>query len=240
MTDRPERDTQTSRDRVMALAFPEPGRRVEHAYKELDTAMNGKAEAIKALGDVHRLPRPWDPPTCTTPELRAEVWTWLDQVVIWLNTEYVWEAETMIPTCWPRHPHLVHEVAVLADLRRRAGRALTGDALEEWHRYALPAFTDRMRQRIKTHCESRHSDWPALGRHTRALSPDATAQRGETFELDVASLAGANRPDVRPPLGPSPTRRPAPEAPGPGASGRPHLTIIDGMKVDPTTGEVFD
>ena len=64
--------------------------------------------------------------------------SWLDDVVIWLNHEYVWDVVAMIPACWPKHPHLVHEIAVLADLRRRAGHALTGDALEEWHRYALP------------------------------------------------------------------------------------------------------
>jgi type IV secretion system protein VirD4 len=28
-----------------------------------------------------------------------------------------------IPACWPKHPHLVHDLAVLADQRRRAGRA---------------------------------------------------------------------------------------------------------------------
>ena len=47
--------------------------------------------------------------------------------------------------------------------------ALTSDALEEWHRYALPAFTDRMRQRVKAHCEvGGHSEWPGQGRHTRS------------------------------------------------------------------------
>jgi hypothetical protein len=40
----------------------------------------------------------------------------------------------VIPGCWPQHPHLVHEIAVLADQRRRAGTARTSDVLEEWHR----------------------------------------------------------------------------------------------------------
>jgi hypothetical protein len=35
----------------------------------------------------------------------------------------------VIPLCWPQHPHLVHEIAVLADQRRRAGPGLTSDAL---------------------------------------------------------------------------------------------------------------
>jgi hypothetical protein len=47
-----------------------------------------------------------------------------------------------IPACWPQHPHLVHEIVVLADQRRRAGHALTSDASKEWHRYSLPAFID--------------------------------------------------------------------------------------------------
>ena len=78
------------------------------------------------------LPRPWDPPTCVDPDLRAELWEWLEAVVTWLNHEYVWDVSGIIPHCWPKHPHLVHEVAVLADLRRRAGQALSSDALEEW------------------------------------------------------------------------------------------------------------
>jgi hypothetical protein len=48
-----------------------------------------------------------------------------------LVTEYVWEVADAIPACWPQHPHLVHEIAVLADQRRRAGHAFTSDALEE-------------------------------------------------------------------------------------------------------------
>ena len=171
------------------------------------------------------------------------MWAWLAAVVLWLNTEYVWDAEAAVPTCWPRDPHLVHELAVLADLRRRAGHALTADALEEWHRYALPAFTDRMRQRVKAPCEvGGHSEWPGQGRHTRELSPDSTAQRAQAFELDVATLADSRRPDLLPPLGPPvPTSRPTPP-PGPAASvdGCPHLTVIDGMGVDPQTGETFD
>lgn len=54
-----------------------------------------------------------------------------EDVVIWLNREYTWDASGLIPSCWPLHPHLVHELAVLADQRRRAGLAMTSDALEE-------------------------------------------------------------------------------------------------------------
>ena len=144
-----------ARPRALAEGFPIPGRRVEHAFRELDKALYGSDEEKKALGSPRLLARPWDPPTCVDPKLRSELWQWLDRVVTWLNHEYVWDVSTMIPACWPKHPHLVHEVAVLADLRRRAGQALTGDAMEEWHRYALPAFIERMRQRMKSHCEDK-------------------------------------------------------------------------------------
>jgi hypothetical protein len=115
---------------------------------------------------------------------------------------------------------LVHEIAVLADLRRTAGQTLTGDALEEWHRYALPAFTERMRQRMKAHCEERdHQPWPAQGRHTRHVAPEAAAQRGRVFRADVATLVWV------------------PEPP----SGAPQLHLVaDGLRVDVTTGEVLD
>jgi hypothetical protein len=42
-------------------------------------------------GDARLLPRPWEPATCRTPQLRQQLWLWLDAVVEWLVTEYVWE-----------------------------------------------------------------------------------------------------------------------------------------------------
>ena len=53
------------------------------------------------------LPRPWDPTSIREPQLRRELWTWLDHVVDWLNVEYVWDIVGIIPPCWPQHPHLV-------------------------------------------------------------------------------------------------------------------------------------
>jgi hypothetical protein len=195
---------------------------VEQAYRELDIALYGSDEEKKALGSPRALARPWDPPTCIDPDLRADLWRWLDQVVAWLNHEYVWDVAAMIPSCWPRHPHLVHEIAVIADLRRRAGHALTGDALEEWHRYALPAFTERMRHRMKAHCEDKdHQPWPAQGRHTRHTSPSAVEARSASFARDTATL----------------TRAPDPELALPGT---PRLHLVDGLRVDVDTGEVQD
>lgn len=142
--------------------------------------------------------------------------------MVWVNHEYVWDVAGMIPACWPHHPHLVHEIAVLADLRRRAGHALTGDALEEWHRYALPAFTERMRHRIKAHCDDKdHQPWPAQGRHTRHLAHDATTDRARVFRRDVATLERTLEPPPPPPSG-------------------PRLQLVDGTCVDVETGEVHD
>jgi hypothetical protein len=89
--------------------------------------------------------------------------------VTWLNHEYVWDVADVIPPCWPQHPHLVHEIAVLADQRRRAGQALTSEALEDWHRYRLPSFTERMRTRLRYHGQENHQSWPAKGRYTRHI-----------------------------------------------------------------------
>ena len=90
-----------------------------------------------------------------------------------------WEAADTIPACWPQHPHLVHEIAVLADQRRRAGHAFTNDALEESHRYSLPALTERMTSRLRSHCEDGHQAWPAKGRYTRHTA-EASRRSGRT------------------------------------------------------------
>lgn len=199
--------------------FPRPGRRVEHAYTELDLAAgSGTGQQRSALGDPRLLARPWDPASCIDPHLRAEIWQWLDGFVSWLNDEYVWDPEAMVPSCWPSHPHLVHEIAVLADLRRRAGLALTADALEEWHRYALPAFLDRMGGRLRQHClDGGHHPWPASGRQSRYQSESASQDRAAAYRADCDRL---NVP--------------------PDSLGRPTLQIVDGLRIDSRTGELLD
>jgi hypothetical protein len=138
--------------------------------------------------------------------------------VIWLNREYTWDVSGLIPSCWPVHPHLVHEIAVLADQRRRAGLAMTSDALEEWHRYCLPAFADRMRNRLRTHCDDEHKSWPARPRHNEHLGEASTQRRENAFAHDVDAL---------------PVNRRAYEQPEP--TGRPRL-----VEVDLDTGEIKD
>ena len=128
---------------MLVIPFPKPSGMLRPAFKELDTLAYGTDAEKSALGDPLALPRPWDPSSVVNPRLRQHLWEWLDRVVVWINHEYGWRPEDLIPECWPQHPALVREIAVLADLRRRAGASATSDGMEEWHRYALPAFLDR-------------------------------------------------------------------------------------------------
>jgi hypothetical protein len=139
--------------------------------------------------------------SCRTPQLRQQLWCWLEEVVEWLVAEYVWEVADTIPACWPQHPHLVHEIAVLADQRRRAGHALTSDALEEWHRHNLPGFTERMRSRLRNHCEDGHQAWPAKGRYTRYMAEIRRRTREDNFAADIGAVRptearGRRRPQL--------------------------------------------
>jgi hypothetical protein len=174
----------------LVAPFPRPGPAVRLAYRELHLAATGTPEQRKALPDPARLPRPWAPATCTEPEMRAQLWHWLDTVVTWLNHQMVFDPTDVIPPCWPRHPHLVHEIAVLADQRRHAELALTSDRLEDWHRYTLPAFHERMRRRVAEHCTDSHPGvWPSAGRHSRHLDDPHTAARRQAFSQDITALA---------------------------------------------------
>lgn len=165
--------------RPMTRPFPAPGPTLQYAYEELGLAAAGRTPTSPRPDG---LARPWDPPTCTDPTLRGELWEWLEAVADWINTEYTWDAAAMIPPCWPDHPHLVHELAVLADQRHHAGLAHTSTPLEEWHRYSLPGFTARMTDRIRAHCTETHQPWPGQPRHQRAA--DHHHDRARRFTED--------------------------------------------------------
>lgn len=178
-------------DGGLARAFPTPGPLLGTAYRDLYLAAEGSDNQKATIGDPSLLPKPWDPPTCRNPHLRAELWAWLDQVVLWLNHEYVWDPEGMIPACWPHHPHVVHELAVLADQRRRVGLALDSNGLEEWHRYTFPGFLDRLRARLKAHCDHDHQFWPSRGRSARHTDERQVRHRQDAFDGDVRELRPA-------------------------------------------------
>lgn len=186
---------------LLVAAFPKTGELMDQAYYDLYRAETAEKPAeIADLGPLDQLPRPWDPATITNPALRIEVWRWLDDVVGWINQEYVWETSDLIPPCWPAHPHLVHEIGVLADQRRRAGMAFTSDTLEEWHRYSLPAFLERMKARSRGFCEDGHQPAPGTASTVRYQTPTAHLQRDHRYSTDVAAFQVASsewaEPDV--------------------------------------------
>jgi len=187
----------------LVLPFPPPdGAELKKAYRNLYLSANGTEADKKRIGNPANLPRPWDPPSCTNPALRRELWTWLEDFVIWFNHEYVWDHNAgMIPACWPQHPHLVHEIAVLADQRRRAGIDPTSSALEEWHRFGIPGFLERLKTRTKNGCDEHHAHWPAEARHARAACEAATA-RQSLYDGDLAESASIDRdpPEPTPPV----------------------------------------
>ena len=172
--------------------FPPIGDRMRLAYLEL-WARECQVDSDQPLpvSQADNLPRPWDPANCHDPDLRREVWHWLDQVVDWLNTEYAWDVASLIPGCWYRHPHLVHDLGTLADQRRRAGLAFTSTPLEEWHRYTLPMFIDRVRERAKSYCEETHKDPPGRARIQRYNSLEAVAERQAWYDNNTGARSPA-------------------------------------------------
>jgi hypothetical protein len=74
------------------------------------------------------------------------------------------------------------------DQRRTAGQAFASDLLEEWHRYTLPSFYDRLRRRLRSHCDDSHQPWPATGRYTRYR--DGADDRSRRFADDLLSNRG--------------------------------------------------
>ena len=167
----------------VALPFPPPPREIRRALEQLRQA----EEAGLEPAGLRLLDRPWDPATCAA-HLRARLWPWLDDVAAWLNHSYAWQTTQAIPSCWPAHPHLVHELAVLACLRATAADAAAPHALEEWHRYALPAFHARLAERLGIGCPpGRHTDWPARSWAAEYNSPQATAARQALFDGDLGA-----------------------------------------------------
>jgi hypothetical protein len=184
---------------TLLLPFPAPPAVVGEALTDLAIVRGGDEDEIAQLGDLAKLPRPWDPATCPD-EIRQDLWEWLDSVAEWLNHEYGWRTASLIPPCWPQHPRLIRELAVLACLRASAADAITADPLEDWHRYALPGFIDRMNAALgEGGCRNgKHNDWPAAGRFDAYTSDAAATDRLDRFYADThrptqLRLAGTGR-----------------------------------------------
>jgi len=150
----------------------------------LDQLAQAEAAGLDPTG-LQLLDRPWDPASCS-PHVLTQLWPWLDDVASWLNHTYAWQTAHTIPACWPVHPHLVRELAVLACLRAAAGEATAPHAMEDWHRYALPGFTARMTERLGIGCPpGRHVDWPARSWAVEYDSPRAAEHRRQLYDVDA-------------------------------------------------------
>ena len=129
-----EKQTRRAAPTLMVFPFPVPGDHVRLAYRELHIAINGTEEEKKALGNHALLPRPWEPATCLDPELRHDLWEWLEDVVIWLNREYTWDVSGLIPAAaGVREDPLLHsdqkdprEFKALGGMRRHQGNPVLG------------------------------------------------------------------------------------------------------------------
>jgi hypothetical protein len=171
---------------VRVRDFPHIGERMRIAYVDLWLAgAVSDQEQTNPLGVGDDLPRPWDPATCHDPQLRREVWQWLDRVVDRINTEYAWNVDGLIPECWYLHPHLVHDLGTVADQRRRAGSTHTSDDLEDWQRYCLPSFLDRMRHRIMSYCDDTHKAQPGRARILRYQAIESVLVRHAWYDREV-------------------------------------------------------
>jgi hypothetical protein len=161
---------------LLAQPFPAPSPLILDSLDQLRLAASAPPVSEPDLRRLAILPRPWDPASCP-PELRSLIYRWLDEVVGWINQEHTWRVDRNIPICWLEHPHIVHELATVACLRWEAEHAVTAAVLEEWHRYTLPMFLERIVQRIgPTGCPpGRHQPHP--GQTRNALYRDEAQAR---------------------------------------------------------------
>jgi hypothetical protein len=119
----------------------------------------------------------------------------VDEVVGWINEDYTWGVDRLIPVCWLDHPHIVHELATVACLRWIAGVAAHPGLLEEWHRTALPQFLDRICLRIgPTGCPpGRHQPQPGAGRNRLYRTETAQQERRHRFGSEAGGPTPASR-----------------------------------------------
>lgn len=87
--------------------------------------------------------RPWDPASLD-PDLRAALYMWLQATVVWHNATFAWQPATVIPACWPLHPHLTVDWLTVALSRLERAEAVLCAPLLEWHDRYLPGFHARM------------------------------------------------------------------------------------------------
>lgn len=163
---------------LMASPFPKPPGVIAGVLDEFRIAAAATDETEHESRRVALLPRPWDPSSCP-PEIRRNVYVWLDEVAGWINEEHTWRTDRVIPICWDLHPHIVLELATVACLRWESTFARTPALLEDWYRLTLPAFLGRVVDRIgDTGCPpGRHQTSPGMGRNAIYREGDEPARR---------------------------------------------------------------
>lgn len=178
----------------LARPFPAPDRELAHALDVLRRAAAVESPTDLDLRWLAAAPRPWDPPSCSA-HLRLLIYLWLDQVVAWINEDYTWRVDRVLPACWVEHPHLVHELATIACLRWETTFAATAGPLEEWHRVTLPQFLDRIAQRVgTTGCPpGRHQPNPGGGRNQLYREEPSNGERARRRLLDAKAVLVADQ-----------------------------------------------
>ena len=168
---------------LMVQPFPLPGPTIRTAMEQLQQAT---VEPPADEDELAQMPRPWDPATCTG-QMRSELWAWLELFAMWVNEQHLWNVTRPgIPECWPAHPHVVHDLAVLACSRYYTSFALTPAALEDWHRYGLPGFLERLRDRLGDACQpGRHQPRPRHERDKTHASTRLRRGRKQRYRYDV-------------------------------------------------------
>lgn len=122
--------------------------------KDLETALSqgadwdAIAQLIAPYKDPHDVPQPWDGTTLDQ-ATATDWWQWLDLVVTWINHQHCWHTQTYIPSCWPEHPHIVHDLAVVAWVRYETTMESSPQRLSEWHKYDLPMFFQRLNHHLQ-------------------------------------------------------------------------------------------
>lgn len=174
----------------MVEPFPEPSERIRATMEALQAAAAAPPMDESALRRLAGMPRPWDPASCHG-RTRSDIWDWLDQVALWINTQHLWSVNRPgIPECWPAHPHLVHDLAALACSRYYTCFAVTPSMLEDWHRYALPAFLERLRDRLGDACQpGRHQPRPRHERDEAHAAAPTYEGRAQRYASDIALAA---------------------------------------------------
>jgi hypothetical protein len=173
--------------------FPRPGPLVQDRLEKLLRAAVGIP--VEQAENMLTLERPWDPGACTG-ALRRELWHWLDHVAFWINTQHLWNAVGPgVPECWTFHPHVVHDLAVIACARYIAARSSTPTAMDEWHRYTLPLFLDRLDRRLGEGCPpGRHAPRPRADRDLRWEADAHQHHQEARFRGDLIAAAFAALP----------------------------------------------